>query len=275
MTTLPSEPVPGATDAVVRSFLIADVRGYTRFTRERGDPAAALLAKKFADLARDAVEARGGRVIELRGDEALAVFDAPAQAIHAAIEFQATCAEESQADPMFPLPVGIGIDVGEAIPVEDGYRGVALNMAARLCSNAGAGQVLVTRNVREFARSLDGTVRFLDRGPASFKGFDQAVDVIEAVGDGARASCRTRRWETQGSLRSSTPSRPSSTANTSSGGAAGRGDRSAADGGAGSWCRAQRRSGRRGSPPRSPRTCIARAAPCGTRAPAALRPRSR
>ena len=185
MTTLPSEPVPGATDAVVRSFLIADVRGYTRFTRERGDPAAALLAKKFADLARDAVEARGGRVIELRGDEALAVFDAPAQAIHAAIEFQATCAEESQADPMFPLPVGIGIDVGEAIPVEDGYRGVALNMAARLCSNAGAGQVLVTRNVREFARSLDGTVRFLDRGPASFKGFDQAVDVIEAVGDGA------------------------------------------------------------------------------------------
>jgi peptide/nickel transport system permease protein len=34
---------------------------------------------------------------------------------------------------------------GEAVPVEDGYRGVALNTAARLCSNAGAGQVLVTR----------------------------------------------------------------------------------------------------------------------------------
>jgi class 3 adenylate cyclase len=39
---------------------IADVRGYSTFTRERGDAAAALLAKKFADLARDAVEARSG-----------------------------------------------------------------------------------------------------------------------------------------------------------------------------------------------------------------------
>src|SRR6266511_1392969 len=118
---------------VERTFLIADVRGYTRFTRERGDAEAARLATTFAALARDAVEARSGRVIELRGDEALAVFQSPSQAVRAAAEFQATCSEESQSDPMFPLPVGIGIDVGEAVPVEDGYRGVALNMAARLC----------------------------------------------------------------------------------------------------------------------------------------------
>jgi WD40 repeat protein/class 3 adenylate cyclase len=167
------------------AFVIADVRGYTRFTRERGDAAAALLAKKFADLARDAVEARSGRVIELRGDEALAVFTAPAQAVRAAIEFQATCSEESQADPMFPLPVGIGIDVGEAVPVEDGYRGVALNMAARLCSNAAAGQVLVTRAIVERAAAIDGQIRFEERGPASFKGFEEPVDVIEAIADDA------------------------------------------------------------------------------------------
>lgn len=170
------------------AFLIADVRGYTRFTRERGDAAAALLAKKFADLARDAVEARGGRVIELRGDEALAVFGSPRQAVLAALDFQATCSEESQADPMFPLPVGIGIDVGEAIPVEDGYRGVALNMAARLCSNAAAGQVLVTRAVARGGEPLDGEIGFEERGPASFKGFEEAVDVIEAVGNRAPAS---------------------------------------------------------------------------------------
>jgi class 3 adenylate cyclase len=46
-----------------KAFLIADVRGYTRFTRERGDEAAAILAKRFDDLARDAVEARSGLVI--------------------------------------------------------------------------------------------------------------------------------------------------------------------------------------------------------------------
>src|SRR6266545_649008 len=143
---------------LVLSFLIADVRGYTRFTAERGDAAAAILAKRFADRARDAVEARGGRVIELRGDEALAVFESAAQAVRAAVEFQATCAEESEAEPAFPLPVGIGIDCGEAVPVEDGYRGVALNMAARLCSNAGAGQVLVTRTIAKQAEARNGEV---------------------------------------------------------------------------------------------------------------------
>ena len=166
---------------LVLTFLIADVRGYTRFTAERGDAAAALLAKRFADLARDAVEARGGRVIELRGDEALAAFESPSQAVRAAVEFQATCAEESEADPAFPLPVGIGVDSGEAVPVEDGYRGVALNMAARLCSSAGAGQVLVTRAIVDSAGVADDGIGFVERGPASFKGFEEAVDVIEAI----------------------------------------------------------------------------------------------
>ena len=160
------------------TFLIADIRGWTRFTAERGDTAAALLAKRFADLA--AVEARGGRVIELRGDEAVAVFESPSQAVRAAVEFQVTCAEESEADPAFPLPVGIGIDSGEAVPVEDGYRG-CLNMAARLCSNAAAGQVLVTRTIVGSAGAADDGIAFVERGPASFKGFEQAVDVIEAV----------------------------------------------------------------------------------------------
>ena len=35
----------------VRTFLIAHVRGYTRFTRERGDAEAARLATKFAGVA--------------------------------------------------------------------------------------------------------------------------------------------------------------------------------------------------------------------------------
>src|SRR5205085_7136328 len=63
-------PAPSA----VRTFLIADVRGYTRFTQQHGDEAAARLATRFAALAREVVGAWGGQVLELRGDEALAVF---------------------------------------------------------------------------------------------------------------------------------------------------------------------------------------------------------
>ena len=94
--------------ALVRTFLIADIRGYTTFTRERGDEAAARLASKFAELAREAVEARGGEVIELRGDEALAVFEAIDPAARAAVELQATCREETAADPTSPCRSGSG-----------------------------------------------------------------------------------------------------------------------------------------------------------------------
>jgi WD40 repeat protein/class 3 adenylate cyclase len=166
--------------STIRTFLIADVRGYTRFTREHGDAQAARLAMKFADLARDAIAARGGRVVELRGDEALAVFTSAPQAVGAACDFQATCQEETAADPSLPLAIGIGVDAGESIPVEDGYRGDALNTAARLCSKAAAGQVLVTRAVAELADGVEN-VRFEGRGPAELKGFEGAVELVEAV----------------------------------------------------------------------------------------------
>jgi class 3 adenylate cyclase len=163
------------------TFLIADVRGYTRFTRERGNVEAARLARTFAALARDAVEARSGRVIELRGDEALAVFESPSQAVRAAGELVAACGEESEADPTLPLRVGVGIDSGEAVPVEGGFRGAALNTAARLCSRAVGGQVLVTAEVAESAR--DAAMRFRPAGTVELKGFDSPVDLVEVVTD--------------------------------------------------------------------------------------------
>lgn len=69
MTTAARGPGTG-----VKTFLIADVRGYTTFTQTRGDEAAARLAGRFAELARSEIEGGGGSLIELRGDEALAVF---------------------------------------------------------------------------------------------------------------------------------------------------------------------------------------------------------
>jgi WD40 repeat protein/class 3 adenylate cyclase/energy-coupling factor transporter ATP-binding protein EcfA2 len=183
-----SRAEPEASDEAVtlRTFLIADIRGYTTFTRERGDEAAARLAQAFAGLARDAVEARSGTVIELRGDEALAVFPASAQAIRAALELQAACQEETAASPTLPLPVGIGIDAGDAVPVEGGFRGVALNMAARLCSKAAAGEVLLTRTAAGLAGEVSG-IRFEERGAAELKGFEQPVELLQAVSlDGQR-----------------------------------------------------------------------------------------
>ena len=138
------------------TFLIADVRGYTAFTQAHGDQAAARLATTFAEIAREGVEAHGGEVIELRGDEALAVFTMAPAALRAAVDLQMVFADEVALHPGVPLRVGIGVDAGAAVPVERGYRGAALNLAARLCGKASAGEVLASESVLMLAGSVAG-----------------------------------------------------------------------------------------------------------------------
>jgi YVTN family beta-propeller protein len=180
----PSEPlhgsdarssVPSGTD--VRAFLIADVRGYTSFTHERGDEDAGRLAARFASASRGVVREHHGEVLELRGDEALCVFGSPRSAIRAAVALQKRFVDETVSDPSLPLTVGIGLDAGEAVPVEGGYRGGALNVAGRLCSLARAGEVLASREIVYLARRVEG-VRFTERGPAQLKGLDRPVHVV-------------------------------------------------------------------------------------------------
>jgi class 3 adenylate cyclase/DNA-binding CsgD family transcriptional regulator/tetratricopeptide (TPR) repeat protein len=168
--------------AQIQTFLIADVRGYTAFTQTRGDEAAADLTTRFAKMVRAGVEAYGGVVIELRGDEALSVFGSPRQAIRASIELQRRFVEATVADPSFPLPVGIGLDAGEAVPVEGGFRGGALNLAARLCSLAGPAEVFASATVTHLARRVDG-VTYADRGSTPLKGFEDPVQVVQLTAD--------------------------------------------------------------------------------------------
>jgi YVTN family beta-propeller protein len=175
----------------VRTFLIADVRGYTRFTQEQGDVAAAKLARKFAGVVREEVAAAGGELLELRGDEALAVFQSPRGALRAAVDLQARFERESRDDPATPLRVGIGLDVGEAVSVEGGYRGGALNLAARLCSLAAPGEVLASEGVVHLARKVEGLAYHERR--ARLKGLSEPVRFVRVVPEGVQ-DVRRPRW---------------------------------------------------------------------------------
>ena len=90
----------------------------------------------------------------------------------------AQAGRETVAEPRLPLAVGIGLDAGEAVLVDGGFRGGALNLAARLCSVAEAGEVLATREVAHLARKVDG-VRYVERGSMRFKGLDEPIEVIK------------------------------------------------------------------------------------------------
>jgi hypothetical protein len=78
--------------------------------------------------------------------------------------------------------VGMGLDAGEAVPTEGGYRGGALHMAARLCSIAHPGQILASEAIVHLARHVPG-VKFRPRRRVRLKGLDGPVNVIEILSE--------------------------------------------------------------------------------------------
>ena len=162
---------------VTRTFLIADVRGYTSFTHEHGADAAAALTERFAEVTGKVAGESGGEVIEVRGDEVLVAFDSVRDAVRAAVALQAAYVEVD-VDDEAPLPVGIGLDIGEAAKVGDGYRGAALNLAARLCGEARPGQILVSRRLYTAVETL---VDVEPVGELTLKGFAKSVTAFNIV----------------------------------------------------------------------------------------------
>jgi YVTN family beta-propeller protein len=164
----------------LHTFLIADVRGYTRFSDENGDEAASDVVRRFAAIVHDAIPPRGGHVLELRGDEALCVFSSARAALWAAVELQQRFRERIDGQPAFPLGVGIGLDAGEAVPTEGGYRGRALNVASRLCSLARPGEILASETVRNLA-GRQQRATYSPRRPTRVKGIAEPVRLVEVV----------------------------------------------------------------------------------------------
>ena len=155
--------------------MIADIRGYTKYTEEHGDEAGAELVRRFTELVSEVVSTREGLLLELRGDEALVVFVSARKALRAAVDLQERFAAEK-----LPRGIGIGLDAGEAIPVGDGYRGTALNLAARLCAKAAAGETLASETVIHLAAKMDG-ISYVDARDLRLKGYSDAVRAVVVV----------------------------------------------------------------------------------------------
>jgi len=176
----------------IHTFLIADIRGYSRYTDEFGAEAAAGLTAQFVSLVTEDVETHGGEVVEIRGDEALAVFASARQAIRCAVALQARFDEEAELDHDIPLRVGIGIDSGEAVALEGGgFRGAALNVAARLCGRAHGGDVIVTEATYRLAGRMEG-LTFSDRGRVHLKNISDPIHILQVYDEQNAPS--TSRW---------------------------------------------------------------------------------
>jgi class 3 adenylate cyclase len=167
------------------ALVFSDVRGFTAFSENR-DPALVIeRLNQVLALEADVVRRHGGDVDKFVGDAMFAWFSGPARcrhAIDAAVEILSGLHESFAGKA--GTEIGFGIHVGEVVVGSMGSQdrrdytaiGRSVNLAARLCSAAKSGQILVSEAV---ATELEQTLSLTPLPPISAKGFTEPVRVFE------------------------------------------------------------------------------------------------
>jgi len=156
------------------SVLFTDVVGSTELRARLGEEAADEFRRAHDDAVAAAIEESKGRVVKSMGDGLMAVFDAAADAVGAAISSQQRIHALSSAMSE-DVAIRVGVSVGDVSSDDGDFFGTAVNEAARLCAAAKGGQILVADLVRALARGRGGFV-FQAVGALELKGIDELVE---------------------------------------------------------------------------------------------------
>lgn len=156
-----------------------DLVGFTALTAERGDDGAADVALRFYAHVRRLLPDHCGEEIKTIGDAMMIRCEDPRQAI----ELSVRICDELGSAPDHP-PVRIGVHTGSAVCRHGDWYGNAVNVAARLCSAAGGGDVLVSDATREAA----GKQRKIDFGERQLHWLKNVPEPV-AARSAARHEC--------------------------------------------------------------------------------------
>jgi hypothetical protein len=150
-----------------------------------GDHAAAALLRDYRVVVRQAASELDGAEIKTEGDSFYIVFGSPSAAVRCGLRILELAAA-SQAAGGGPIPVGVGVHAGETVATDEGYVGSVVNVAARICAQAAAGELLVSDAVRSLTRTfLD--VTFQARGRRRLKGISEPIGLYRVMGAGQAA----------------------------------------------------------------------------------------
>ncbi len=168
------------------TFLLTDIEGSTALLRRLGDRYADLLSDVRA-IIRGAVLRGGGREIDARADEFFAVFERVAAAVEAAVAIQHELGERrwpEEAD----VRVRAGIHSGRPTLTETGYIGLSVHTAARVCSAAHGGQIVMSGETKAAIEgSLPPGMRLRSLGRRRLAGLPRAEALFQVEADGLRA----------------------------------------------------------------------------------------
>jgi class 3 adenylate cyclase len=167
-------------------FLFADLREYSRFVEKHGDHAAAELLTSYRALVRQAVAQHAGAEIRTEGDSFYVVFGSASSAVRCGLAILEAAEQANQAAGGQPIAVGVGVHAGETAETDEGFVGSAVNIAARICAQAKAGELLVSDTVRSLTRTML-PFRFTLVGARKLKGIAEPIALyrVQVGGPGA------------------------------------------------------------------------------------------
>ena len=141
------------------TLLFTDIEGSTRLLQQLGDRYSVALSK-HRSLLREAFRSHAGVEVDTQGDAFFYAFSKASDAVAAAQAGQAALA-------MTEVRVRMGLHTGEPLLSDEGYTGVDVHRAARICASGHGGQILLSDTT---ARLVEADLR--DLGEHRLKDID-------------------------------------------------------------------------------------------------------
>jgi pimeloyl-ACP methyl ester carboxylesterase len=164
---------PPVEDRVLATVLFTDIVDATRRAQALGDRQWRALIEHHHAIVRDALLRFRGREIDTAGDGFFATFDGPARAVRCALAIREAVRE-------LDLEVRAGLHAGECELIGAKVGGIAVHIGARIMGQAGAGEVIVSRTVRDLVAGSG--LRFSPLGARTLKGVEGDWDLFLTEG---------------------------------------------------------------------------------------------
>ena len=165
------------------TFVFTDIAGSTELLKRLGDRYAEVLSE-HRRLIRDEFTARGGQEIDTQGDAFFFCFERARDAVGAAVAAQRALASHQWPDGA-DLRVRMSLHTGEPVVGEEGYVGIDVHRAARICAAGHGGQVLLSETTAALVSgALPEGVSKRDLGEVRLKDMDGPEHVTQLVIDG-------------------------------------------------------------------------------------------
>jgi class 3 adenylate cyclase len=158
------------------TLVFLDIEGSTALVRRLGGDYARVLESARRIVA-EAVRAEGGHAVETRADEAFAVFESASSAVRGAIAIQHAMAQGTWPGDA-EVRVRIGMHSGATTLTENGYIGLPVHAAARVCAAAHGGQILASEDTHDACEAALG-IAFRSLGHHNLSGFTQAMEIFQ------------------------------------------------------------------------------------------------